>query len=112
MSDDQAIEDQIEAKGLNAPRISLAHVQEMRRRVFYRFEQPVNTTTTFCHAFLDGTFYLGSGHSACVSPENFDAQVGQDAAMRKAQQVATDKLYELEGYRLWAEMNRPEVVSD
>jgi hypothetical protein len=105
MSNDQVIEDQIEAKGLNAPRINLAHVQSMMLRISYRYEQPEGTTTTFCHAYLDGEFYLGTGFSACVSPENFNATIGEEVAGKKARAIATDKLYELEGYRLWAEIN-------
>jgi hypothetical protein len=105
MSNDQAVEDQIVVKNLTAPRISLAHVQSMLLRVGYRFEQPKGTTTTFCHAYLDGAFYLGTGHSACVSPENFDEATGESIASRNARTIATNKLYELEGYRLWSEMN-------
>lgn len=105
MSNDQETEDRIVAKGLDAPRISLAHVQSMKLRIGYRFDQPAGTTTTFCHAFLDGEFYLATGHSACVSPENFDEATGESIAVRNASDAATDKLYELEGYRLWEELN-------
>jgi len=105
MPNDQELEDQIEAKGLNAPRISLAHVQKMKERVEYLFERCPGKTTTFCHAYLDGSFYLATGTSACVSPANFDSQLGIDAARTKAESLATDKLYELEGYRLWSELN-------
>ncbi|WP_289100962.1 Gp49 family protein [uncultured Marinobacter sp.] len=103
---DQTIEDQIVAKGLTAPRISLAHVQKMKERLEYLFERCPGKTTTFCHVYLDGTFYLATGVSACVSPENFDSQVGIDVARTKAEALATDKLYELEGYRLWSELNQ------
>lgn len=102
---DEAMEQDIVDKGLTAPRISLDHVREMLSRVQYRFEQPQGTTLTLCHAFLDDSFYLGSGTSACVSPENFNADVGETGAQKNALRIATDKLYELEGYRLWQELH-------
>jgi hypothetical protein len=42
MPNDQAIENQIKAKGLNAPRISLAHVQSMMLRIGYRLWAEMN----------------------------------------------------------------------
>lgn len=101
---DEAMEQEILTKGLTAPRVTLDHVRDMLPRVQYRFEQPPGTTLTLCHAFLDDTFYLGSGTSACVSPENFNAEMGESNAHKNALRIATDKLYELEGYRLWQEL--------
>jgi len=100
MSNDQAVEDQIQAKGLTAPRITVGHIDNMKERLVYRFEQLRGTTSTFCHVYLDGLFYLTTGHSACVSLENFDPQLGQDIARRNASEQAAKRLWELEGYRL------------
>lgn len=105
MSNDQEMEDRIVAKGLTAPRISLDHVSDMvADRVSYRIEQPRGTTSTFAHAYLDNAFYLATGHTACVSPANFDPDLGQQYAVKKARALASDKLYELEGYVLYTEL--------
>ncbi|MDP1655727.1 MAG: Gp49 family protein [Hylemonella sp.] len=100
MTDTQT-ETQIQAKGLTAPRVTPERIKELMSRVVYTFEvRPNGSTTTFAHAFLDGEFYLASGTSACVSPENFNEQLGKDIAMKAAALNANDKLWELEGYLL------------
>lgn len=99
--DDQSIEQEIQAKGLTAPRITPDHIDALMARISYIVHCPMDTTSTFVHAYLDGKFYLASGHSACVSPENFDADVGYQIARSKADAVARDKLWELEGFRLY-----------
>jgi hypothetical protein len=100
---DAAIEAEIQAKGLTtAPRVTPAQIDALMARVQYIV--PVHsgeTTSTFVHAYLDGTFYLASGHSACVSLENFDEATGIRIAKGKAQAAARDKLWELEGYALF-----------
>lgn len=112
MSNDEAIEQAIQDKGLTAPRITKDHIDAMLRdRLHYRFEHPVGTTSTFCHAYLDGQFYLTSGHSACVSLDNFDKEMGQDIAMRNAREQAGKRLWELEGYRLFMQLNGEPLLS-
>ena len=65
-----------------APRVTKADIDALMARVTYTVEQrPGGTTSTFVHAFLDGKFFLATGFSACVNAEN--------------------KLWELEGYRLF-----------
>ena len=100
---DQRIEAELLADGLNAPRVTADQIQEMMGRITYLYEQPKGTTSTFAHAFL-GRFYIATGHSACVSPENFNAAKGQKYAREQAEGKARDKLWELEGYRLHATM--------
>ena len=99
---DQSVEQEIQAKGLNAPRITPGHINDLMERVIFNIVVPEGTTSTFAHAYLDGKFHLATGHSACVSPENFDAKIGQKIALNKAEAMAKDKLWELEGYRLYA----------
>lgn len=101
---DQRIEAELVASGLNAPRVTADHVQALMDRVIYHYEQPKGTTSTFAHAFLDG-FYLASGYSACVSAANFDAAKGQKYAKEQAEPKARDKLWELEGYALFKQLN-------
>ena len=99
---DQTIEQEIQTKGLTAPRITPGHINDLMERVIFNIVVPEGTTSTFAHAYLDGKFYLATGHSACVSPENFNAEIGQKIALSKAEAMAKDKLWELEGYRLYA----------
>lgn len=101
MSDAQ-IEQEIQAKGLTAPRITPAGIAALMARVEFVTHTPGGTTSTFVHAYLDGKFYLASGHSACVSVANFNAEIGYRIAHGKVLVAAQDKLWELEGYYLYA----------
>lgn len=108
LQSDEAIETEIKAKGLDtAPRISKYQIDDMMARVVYVVVVPEGTTSTFCHAFLDGKFHLGTGHSACVSAQNFNAETGAKIAKGKAEQIARDKLWELEGYALFKHVSEP-----
>lgn len=104
---DQAIEQEIQAKGLTAPRVTNERIDELMARVVYSFDvRPNGSTSTLVHAFLDGKFYLASGHSACVSPENFDAEMGMKIAKRDVEGKARQELWKLEGYALRDRMER------
>lgn len=98
---DRTTEDMIQAKGLTAPRITPAIIQALLDRVVYVPHHPEGTTSTFVHAYLDGRFMLATGHSACVSLENFDKEIGIKIAKENALKQATQKLWELEGYALY-----------
>ena len=96
-----SIEAEIQAKGLTAPRVTKARIDELMSRIVYTCDQrPNGSTTTLVHAFLDGDFYLATGVSACVSVANFDASIGRNIATANAESAAQDKLWELEGYAL------------
>lgn len=102
MSEDQQFEQKIVAAGATAPRVTPGHIDQLMARVTTTVEhRPGGTTSTLVHAFLDGTFYLASGHSACVDPANYRTHLGEEAAKKKAVAAARDKLWELEGYRLY-----------
>ena len=74
-----------------APRVTKAQIDALMERVTYTVEQrPGGTTSTFVHAFLDG------------NAENFDAEIGERMARGNAEKYAENKLWELEGYRLFA----------
>ena len=98
---DQQIEQEIQAKGLTAPRVTPADIQALMSRVVYTFDvRPNGSTTTLVHAFLDGDFYLATGVSACVSAKNFDADLGVKIATSNAEKAAREELWKLEGYAL------------
>lgn len=58
------------------------------------------TTSTVAIAALPDGFVLGVGHSACIDPAAFDAEIGIKMATADALKKARDKAWELEGYLL------------
>lgn len=83
---------------IEAPRITPAQIEAViEREEYYRFP---DTTVTICLLHLVNGFSV-VGESACVSPANFIAEVGQAIAKENAKQ----KIWALEGYalaeRLW-----------
>lgn len=104
MSDDQEIEKDIQAKGLTAPRITPADIELAIRSEYYFTaaeatkgcpQVPALACLTFCVLVLKNG-YTVTGESACVSPENFNAEIGR----KIARQHAIDKIWTLEGYVL------------
>ena len=100
---EEAIETAIQAAGATAPRVTPSMIQALYERVGIKLHY--QGTSTFAHAFLDGKFYLASGHSACVSLENYRKDIGDAIAIGKASEAAIQKLWELEGYRLYTQLN-------
>lgn len=106
---DQEIEQEIIDKGLTAKRVRTEYIDSLMDRVqYFGSDVAPGTTSTFVHAFLDGKFYLATGHSACISPLNFDAELGIKIAKDKAQHLAREELWKLEGYRVFCELNQGE----
>lgn len=97
--DDQQVEDAIREKGLDAPRVEKARIDDLMSRVQYHCTAIPGTTTTAAIAMLAG-FTLAIEYSACVSPENFDPMLGAEIAKGKAERAARESLWAFEGYRL------------
>ena len=122
MSEDKSIEQEIQAKGLTAPRITptdieanivgehyftaadgvagaFTNAQVAQGRGVYPDEIGQLKTElrllTFCVLVLRNGFTV-TGESACASPENFGAEVGR----KIARQNAVQKLWPLMGYAL------------
>lgn len=107
MSTDQAIEQEIQAKGLTAPRVTPDDLKEVIADEFYftgsdgvygadatRLQYSLALDTlTFCVLVLKNGFTV-TGESACASPENFDAELGRKIARRNAEA----KIWPLLGY--------------
>jgi hypothetical protein len=91
--DDQAIEQEIQAKGLTAPRVTPQRIEEVQ--VAGQYHVFPGTTVTVCCLTLKNGFTV-TGESACASPENFDEELGRKIALKNAQ----DKIWALEGYAL------------
>ena len=91
--DSNSIDKKLHDKGLNAPRLSPDDIDEKVH--ITHFWQPEGTTLTVCAIQLrNGTLVVGE--SACVSPENFDAEIGKEIAFKNA----WEKIWALEGYLL------------
>ena len=87
------IEREIQAKGLTAPRVTPQRIEEVIVGEAYHVF-PGTTLTVCCLTLANG--FAVTGESACASPENFDAELGQ----KIARQNARDKIWALEGYAL------------
>lgn len=118
---DQAIEQEIQAKGLTAPRITPADLQANIVSEHYftagqgdrkavedaafsggalnaaasRQTPDALHLLTFCVLVLRNGFTV-TGESACASPENFDAEIGR----KIARENAVAKVWPLMGYAL------------
>ena len=121
MSNEQSIEQDIQSKGLNAPRLTPDHIDSVIQSVHFftagdgyagalasseefnslpeggRFINPPQQLDllTFCVIVLKNGFTV-TGESACVSPDNFDAEIGKKIAYQNAR----EKIWMLEGYLL------------
>jgi hypothetical protein len=105
--DDSAIEQEIKAKGLTAPRVTPADIEANIASVHYftageaisaldrGFAPEPTLLLTFCVLVLRNGFTV-TGESACASPENFDAEVGRKVARANA----VNKVWPLLGYAL------------
>ena len=102
---DKEIEQEIQAKGLTAPRVTPADIEACIASEHYftaseaakcgGTEPYPLDLLTFCVLVLRNGFTV-TGESACASPENFDAELGK----KIARQNAVNKIWPLEGYLL------------
>ena len=90
---EQELEQTIQKKGLNAPRLDPDKIDAVIDHVEYHVF-PGSCLTVCCITLENG--FTVTGESACASPENFDKQVGQDVSYK----VARQKIWALEGYLL------------
>jgi hypothetical protein len=103
-TDDSAIEQEIQHKGLTAPRVTPDDIeQNIKAEYWFTAEQategspqvPELKLLTICVIVLKNGFTV-TGESACASPENFDAEIGRKIARENAKQ----KIWPLMGYAL------------
>lgn len=93
MRNEAAIEKEIQDKGLNAPRLTPAHIDAQIVGTMYHMFP--GTTVTVCAMRLKNGFHV-VGESASASPENFDEEIGRKIARDNAR----NKIWALEGYVL------------
>lgn len=109
---DQSIEQEIQDKGLVAPRITPADIEaNIQSEHYFTAFDGVNGANsgvnavwvapkvldllTFCVLVLKNGFTV-TGESACASPENFNAEIGR----KIARQNTVQKIWPLMGYEL------------
>ena len=112
---DQTIEQEIQAKGLTAPRVTPADIEaNIRAETYFTAfdgfmaddrdmamqDADALKLLTFCVLVLRNGFTV-TGESACASPENFDAEIGR----KIARQNAVAKVWPLMGYELRAKLS-------
>lgn len=91
--DETAIEAEIQAKGLNAPRLNPQMIDDTI--VSEQYHVFPGTTLTVCALTLRNGFIV-VGESAAASPQNFDRDIGRKIARENAR----NKIWPLEGYLL------------
>lgn len=128
-TDDTGVEAEIIAKGLTAPRVTPTDLAaniascyyftawQGAQLAYWGDSDPENpkplsgepdqsgplSLLTFCVLVLRNGFTV-TGESACASPENFDAEIGQKIALENAKQ----KMWPLMGYALKERLMEPE----
>ena len=106
MHPEQQLEQELQARGLTAPRITPDHIDQLLSKAQVGFWQPDGTTLTICVIQLPNGFCV-TGENSCVSPENWQSDLGQKLAFEKAR----GKVWELEGYRLKSELHAMGVAT-
>lgn len=127
-TDDAGIEQEIQAKGKTAPRITPADIEANIASIHFftadagvvgerwflaEDSDDINDDAipnslallTFCVLVLRNGFTV-TGESACASPENFDAEIGR----KIARQNAVQKIWPLMGYELRTQLARPALT--
>jgi hypothetical protein len=111
-TDDAAIEAEIQSKGLTAPRVTSADIEANIKQIHYftaadgchcvyqggpafQATDKALDLLTFCVIVMKNGFTV-TGESSVVSPENFNADIGQKVARANAMQ----KMWPLMGYAL------------
>jgi|ERR1043166_7733675 hypothetical protein len=92
MKDEQEIEEELQERGLDAPRLSPERIDSVI--VSEEFHVFHGKHMVCCLTLLNGFTVIGE--SAVVSPENFREDIGQ----RLARQKARDKVWAMEAYLL------------
>ena len=90
--DDQKLEYEIQNKGINAPRLTPAHIDSTIKDISYH---RLTDVLTVCVLTLMNGFTV-TGESACASTENYNEEIGNKVAFENAR----EKIWMLEGYLL------------
>ena len=86
------IEEEIQSKNLNAPRLTPEIIESKIKKCEFHI---LHEVLTVCVITLENGFTV-TGESACASPQNFDKEIGE----KISKENAVDKIWMLEGYLL------------
>jgi hypothetical protein len=101
---EQEIEQEIQEKGLNAPRLTPEKIDSVIVKAEY-YTFPSLKQTVCCLTLKNGFTIVGE--SACVSPENYNKELGDKIAYDNAR----DKIWAFEGYLLRNQLNESNLPS-
>ena len=90
---EEKVEKMIQDKGLEAPRLTPTDIDAVI--VGQTFTTLPSRKCMICELTLKNG-YTVRGEAACVSPENFDQEIGEEISFKDAR----DKVWQLEGYLL------------
>jgi len=94
MKNEQSTEQMIQDKGLTAPRLRPEDIVDAKI-IGSTFTKLPSGKCMICEITLANGFTV-RGEAACVSPENFDEEIGRKVSLENA----VDKIWPLEGYLL------------
>ena len=118
-TNEQKTEQEIQDKGLNAPRLTPDLIDSKIKAIryvsgdvkpayahedYFAKEDKSTPCLTICILTLENGFTV-TGESACASPENFDKLIGQKIAYQNAR----EKIWMLEGYLLKEKLHQAKL---
>lgn len=108
MSNDKEMCKDFEDSGSVFPKVTPEKIDLLMQSVRYEVNVVPGTTTTLVVGLLDtgtSTFTLATATMACVDKRNFNAEKGAKYCIEKCEKLCREKLWELEGYLLFALSN-------
>lgn len=105
--DDQCMEQDFVDSGAIYPKVEADTIAKLMRQVTYDVHRVGESTTMVATAVLTigkHQFTLAHESTACADPRNFNQEKGEFYAVQKASKAAREKLWELEGYRLFKDL--------
>jgi hypothetical protein len=101
---EQAVEQEMQDKGLSAPRLTPGAIDQTVVGCQYHVF-PGTTVTVACLQLRNGFTVIGE--SACADPANFNEDMGRKIAYDNAR----NKIWQLEGYLLRQFLSEKEAIS-
>ena len=105
----QEIENEIQDKGLDAPRVTFDQIEALMSQLKFDFTK-VGAKGTLCSSYL-GDFMVTQHYSAPVCVKNYNKEIGEKITKDVCWAKSKDKLWELMGFALFKELNS-ELFSD
>lgn len=105
-----AIEQQINALGLTAPRITPAQIDALVEQLSFHTYLIPGTTTTLASALNPAGFEVATVSANVSIAAEFSESVGRNNAIAKAKTAARNELWKLEAYRLKTNLHEASKV--